>query len=813
MPTGSDLTLSHGLLVQVYPAGMHRERTTGIEQLLADHGLWKLVGDIPRLPMRPGLCLLSTGEQRWYLCRGDYPSSSLVEAVEQCVHASPGSLTIASSRRPHLRDICLHGRRCKGAVILVHLPPPVSPTAEHTPRQDAFLFVDYRPVGVRPFGFHQVGTSWDLKTILAKVPACTPEGYQVQVEGAWKDNTTLVAPSGTTVTVFLARILTPTGPPPGPAEPDSITLSAPSAPTRKRSRSPSGGRAHVEDPPAGSTPGPTDRLMRHAQVSTGSSSAINASGLLTAAAALLDTADAALLGPGPSFVAGAPALAYVNIGMCRALYGLAVLGGPLPAGLALHLHEGISPLPSRLLRPVRQAFNRTGWDGRAHLDRLRALTAALGGRWLRDARPIFPGAVEEIDGHGVDPSQPEDDDTVLHICCIILKVGHTPEELCVALAIPATQEEAETAVQAARDPAISRIYPSLVPVTPQPLTGTAVFLAGPAWTGILDGCCFDTTAVDGRLFVIRAPDYVSRHELVSLAHFRDACEVEVLVGRDQEPLLDEVPVHLFPGMLVTFLPAGEHGTARYTLGQQLQTHLVWSEWSLLEGHPSTDAYCLVCGDSVLLHFADPGAPTRYRDHIAATANIPTRSLRIQAAQPRPTDVALWGFACRSVLVVSSFPHTHPEGTLHHCLLDCRALCGTWQALRVHIQGQRVQDLLPQITDLPPLGHSLRIGTDPAHMATLCPGPGCILIAEYDRLQDSGDQSSRGAAPSEGSVQVSSTGTSGPATFSEASAADNTGPPKRTQRCRLCLMLQILEKQDCGFQSTPSYYLRRNTRQS
>ncbi|CAE7941430.1 unnamed protein product [Symbiodinium necroappetens] len=590
-----------------------------------------------------------------------------------------------------------------------------------------------------------VGTSWDLQTILAKVPAGIPEGYQVHIEGAWKDNTTLVAPSGTTVTVFLAKILTPVGPP-------------------------AGGRYTEADPSAGATPGPTDRSAHHAQVSTGRSTATSASGLFVAAAAIMDTADAAHFGLGPSYTAGTPGLAYVSTGLCWALHGLAALGSLcLLCWICIHMkalcHSRIgsrTPSDKLLTEPVGDTPS-----GNAHLDRLRALTAALGGRWLRDARPIFPGAVEEIDGHGADPSLQEEDDTVLHICCIILKVGHTPEEICVALAIPATQEEAETAVLAARDPAIRRIYPSLVPVTPQPLTGNAVFLAGPAWIGILDGCCFDTTAVDGRLFAIRAPDYISRHELVSLAHFQDACEVEGLVGTDQEPLLDEVPIHLFPGMLVTFLPAGEQCTVRYTLGQQLQTRLVWSEWSLLEGHQPLDAYCLVCGDSVLLHFADPGAPKRYRDHIADTANVPVRSMRIQAAQPRPTDVALWGFACRSVLVVSSFPHTHPEGTLHHCLLDCRPLCGTWQALRVHMQGQRVQDLLPQITDLPPLGHRLR----------LCPGPGCILVAEYDSLQDSGDHYSRGAAEQEDPVQASSTGNPGPEAISEASATDNTGPPE------------------------------------
>ena len=717
MPTGSDFVLSHGLLVQVYPAGSLRESTTRLEDLLANHNLWKCVGDIPRIPFRPGLCLLSTGEQRWYLCRGDYPSSSLVEAVEQCVHATPGMLTVASSRRPHLRDLCLHGRCCQGAVILVHLPPPVSPAAEHTPRQDAFLFVDYRPVGVRPFGFHQIGTTWDLKTILAKVPACIPTGYQIHVEGAWTDHSTLVAPSGATVTVFIAKHYPPT---------------LPAASERTRSRSREAGtvtRGEATAPPAARTPQPTPAEASH-------NPAVQTACLLVAVASAIDTADAAQARSATPCSLGLQGIVFIVIGFCLAFFGLKLWdflrrwcqgwARAYPASRK-DTHEQI-PADKLLTEPTGGSSEMT-----AHLGHLRALTAALGGRWLRDARPIFPGVAGDVDVHDAEQDIQEDDDDVLYVCSIILKVGHTPEEVCVALPIPAPQAEAEDAVQAARNPTTRRVYPSLLPVLPQPITGNAVFLAGPAWIGTLDGCCFDTTAVDGRLFAVRAPDYLSRHELLSLAHFQQSCDVQVLVGTDQEPLTNENPIHLFPGMLVTFLPSGSTSFVRYTLGQQLQTRLVWSEWSLLPDDQSSDVYCLVCEETTILHFADPCSPTRYRDNIAAAAGVSVRGMRLQAAQPRPTNVALWGFTCRSVIAVYSSHPSRLDGTLHCCLLDCRPLCDTWKVLRVHTQGQRVQDLLPQITEHPPLGHRLRVSAALAPVLTYCPGPGCVLLAEYDSL--------------------------------------------------------------------------------
>ncbi|OLQ14716.1 hypothetical protein AK812_SmicGene1137 [Symbiodinium microadriaticum] len=717
MPTGSDFVLSHGLLVQVHPAGAFRDSLLNIGDLLANPARWKCIGDIPRMPVRPGLCLLSPSEQRWYLCRGDYPSTSLVEAVEQCVHASPGTLTIAASRRPYFRDLCLHGRHCQGAVILVHLPPPVSPTAEHTPRQDAFLFVDYRPVGVRPFGFHQIGTTWDLKTILAKVPSDIPWGYKVHVEGAWTDHSKLVAPSGTTVTVFIAKHHAP---------------DSPSERARSRSRS----QNREDGAPAGSDDAvPVALRAEHlTSVDVNRSPALRTAGAIVAAAAAIDTADAALIGHDATCTIGFSGFAFVLLGSC-----LALLGSLLWAALGHRCWIWVCACTSRSSDPGEQPpaakllSEPTGGNrhAEAHLGHLRALTAALGGRWLRDARPIFPGAVDEVDTRDAEQDAQEEDEDLQYVCSIILKVGHTPEKVSVALVIPATQDEAETAVQAARDAITRRVYPHLMPVTPQPLTGNAVYLAGPAWIGILDGCCFDTTAVDGRLFAIRVPDYLSRHELISLAHFQQEWAVEVLVGTDQEPLTNENPIHLFPGMLVTFLPTGTHSIVRYTLGQQLQTRLVWSEWSLLPEEQSLDAYCLVCDEIAILYFADPAMPTRYRDGIAAAANVPVRNMRLQAAQPRPTNVALWGYTCRTVIAVSSSSSSPSQGILHFCLLDCRPLCGTWQALRVYTRGQRVQDLIPQITDRPPLGHCLCVSTGLGLTEAQCPGPGCILLAEYD----------------------------------------------------------------------------------
>ena len=472
IPFGSNLNLQHGTLIVTCPAGLARRQIHSLAELLTDYNAWRMVGDMPKLPTHSGICILSSGEQRWYLCRQSYPNTSLVEAVEKCTHAKPGTITIAPSRSPHLRDICLHGRACKGAVMLARLPPPGSALTGFTPRDDAFLFVDYRPVGVRPHGMHQLGTTWSIGTILAKVPAVIPEGFKVHIDGGYKEGDTLLASSGSTVTVFLARCSPDHTPATGGSRPAASDEGlhppnpAPDAAGRRsRSRSRSGVRpyaASVQDgadpeaPSAGPAGAPAPAI------------ATPLMGGILVAATLLDTAEASYIS------STAPqASSFWEIGCCMLCALLLFLAGCItwvhcrrappnrPSFYALLRRAAACAADKLLDEPIGNSPR-----SNQHLTHLRALTNALGGRWLRDARPIFPGVpfgIVDSDEEG-DAHQPAD--TVQQIHCAVLKNGHTPEFLCVPISVPATQDEAEYAVQAARSPEVRRLYPSLLPVTP-----------------------------------------------------------------------------------------------------------------------------------------------------------------------------------------------------------------------------------------------------------------------------------------------------------------------------------------------------------
>ena len=324
------------------------------------------------------------------------------------------------------------------------------------------------------------------------------------------------------------------------------------------------------------------------------------------------------------------------------------------------------------------------------------------------------------------PLEPE---RLVQVHCVILKASHVPERVQISIVIPATPDEADVAVQAARSVASRRLYPALLPVSPQPVLGNAVYVAGPGWCGVLDECCFDTSAVDGRLFALRIPDYISRHELISRAHFREDIEVAVLVGIDQTPLQDEIAVHVFPGELITFIPAGTEIDVRYSLGQLLQSQLTWSDWPLIPDGSSRNRYCLVLEDETFLHFANPCRPTRYRDDIAATVGLPVSSIQLQAAQPQRSDVELSGYPCCTIIAVSDKRVAPPDATHFHCLIDCRPLRGEWQSLLVR-QGQALQDVVLQIRDHPPLGYRLAFEGDCRSLTDITLVAGQTIVAEY-----------------------------------------------------------------------------------
>ena len=185
-----------------------------------------------------------------------------------------------------------------------------------------------------------------------------------------------------------------------------------------------------------------------------------------------------------------------------------------------------------------------------HLQDLRAVTLGLGGNWLAQRTAFLPEGFVQDD---VDLAANARADEQLHLIgCAVLKIGYVPELLTVRIALPATPDEAENAVKAARCPSLQRRFPWLLPILPQPGLGAACFVASPSWLPALQPVCLDTIEIDGRLFAARVPDYVSRHELLQLAGVSPFPGLGVWIGPDQARLDNEEPILLHYALRSTY---------------------------------------------------------------------------------------------------------------------------------------------------------------------------------------------------------------------------------------------------------------------
>ncbi|CAE7836599.1 rbcL [Symbiodinium sp. CCMP2592] len=169
----------------------------------------------------------------------------------------------------------------------------------------------------------------------------------------------------------------------------------------------------------------------------------------------------------------------------------------------------------------------------------------------------LPATTEPNEGHpGFDPtmlddwitSDPESEAELTTVPCAILRVEYVPEHLTVAVPVPTTQEEVIEAIQAVRRRDSSLAFPTLLSVLPQPALGIAVLAALPPWASGSDVVCFDTTTIDGRLFLAQMPQYCSKIGLIRSAGLLPGLDYEVLFGVDQIPVGEDL-VHLFPGAL------------------------------------------------------------------------------------------------------------------------------------------------------------------------------------------------------------------------------------------------------------------------
>ena len=210
-------------------------------------------------------------------------------------------------------------------------------------------------------------------------------------------------------------------------------------------------------------------------------------------------------------------------------------------------------------------------------------------------------------------------------------------------------------LQATRDPVEVRGFPWLVPANPQPCPGSGVVLALPAWcaaeTYPKRFICLDTSQVNGRLFTVACPPYVSRRHLLHLAQLADERDIEVHTGDDPTPLSDVGQLNVAMGDTFLFVLPGTAIPTLHSLALDLFSRQEWSPTLTVPLPSDAGAFGLVHENESVLLITGFERPTELRDQIAACVGVRHHLLRVVPSRPRIANASFEGHPCRTVAAI------------------------------------------------------------------------------------------------------------------------------------------------------------------
>ncbi|CAE7884795.1 unnamed protein product [Symbiodinium microadriaticum] len=359
------------------------------------------------------------------------------------------------------------------------------------------------------------------------------------------------------------------------------------------------------------------------------------------------------------------------------------------------------------------------------LARLRRVTGELGQPWRYAPAP---NAIVLDDD---DTSSEGEQGLLVQVQCLrvcIVAPGFAWDQFQVYLQTPATVEEAVQCVQPCRVEGLAELFPKIVPVRPQPYCAQFFFIALPSWPVVevttKIAVCFDTSAIDGRVFATFVPAYVSRHQPPGF-------EYRITIGSANSDIAHTSACHVAEGELVCFQLLDVEQVPLPTMEQELVMGEGRSAGGPILCQPDSDAYLLVDGRDNILHLADFGRPTRYREQIAACVGIRLRDLRLFPSQPRSVDAALEGIPCRTTIAVGD-ANRYTSADTFEVIVDARAVLLGWftvTAVACRVSCTCIlQTLIPEVS--PRL--LLSLADVPTGTDTLEVVPGQILVVRADQ---------------------------------------------------------------------------------
>ena len=198
------LQLVHGVVLFVRGTHYTQRSGTSLDALLADSSQWRPFCNVPRPSRSPGFCLMMDSD-RWFLHKSDFPRRSLLQAAASCVGMSEDTTTFGVASVPPVSNLCMHGELCSALSLIVAEPPPLPVPPARTPRQDYFVFLDLRPLGLRPQGIFQHDNRVHVPSLIRLFAPLLPSGYEIEVQGGRRDRQFIEVVSGTTLLFHASR--------------------------------------------------------------------------------------------------------------------------------------------------------------------------------------------------------------------------------------------------------------------------------------------------------------------------------------------------------------------------------------------------------------------------------------------------------------------------------------------------------------------------------------------------------------------------------------------------------------------------------
>ena len=301
----------------------------------------------------------------------------------------------------------------------------------------------------------------------------------------------------------------------------------------------------------------------------------------------------------------------------------------------------------------------------------------LGQGW----RYVPPADAPRVDpDSGTASATGDSDDELSELHFVVLAPDFQQLRITIDLRLPATTQEAISRLQGQRGHADRCNFPQVLPASPQPCPGNGVVIALPAWctTGhhFSQFLCFDTSLIDGRLFVAACPPYVSRRHLLHLAGLPLDNPIDVHAGCDPVPLANEGQHQVVHGETFVFVPRDAVVPTLHSLAQLLLSRREWSRTYTVPSMPDDGTYGLVHESESILYFSQFERPTAYRSEIASCVGLQQRNMRLFPSSPRADNAALQGHHCRTIIAVcESLPTSLPSFGV---LIDARAILKGWR---------------------------------------------------------------------------------------------------------------------------------------